>query len=488
MGKKLYKMGENIASKELRMMHDDLCRSQRALQQLYEESWKATSEFKTTFNEIRQAENDTELLRQKYYEMLETRGEYKETDRDEYFEMERKLWSMKDRFIMESQKLAHGNSNYIAHSNQFSEEREKYILSMLEDVDKYYVANTRLSTQKSELETTTGQLGREIASCKDAIAKLTFERNKLLDNEERLRVDLTQSTERGNALSDECDRLGDLEIQLRNTVKDLKDEVSVLTAEIEELSTKTENLTEEVHQYEQQETLLKKEIEQRKKEQKQMEKEIKSLKAKSAELTKQKNNYFERNRRLTQKVAACRMATEKVEEQRDLFKEAFKQIKKEKNEIAQSCEKIKKEKDKFKERYLEMQSERQVVGKHKDRLVAREHRIKQQNEDMTMAHKYLVKELEDLKITYRKSEDRAKKDVKLKQDLRDIIKRLHKEMEEERKRMQKVTKDVKIQTDSDLAFENRDIVVLHAKLKLSQALKERDRALKETKQRQTASR
>ena len=147
-------METTLASKDLRLAYDDLRRSQRELHKLYEDSWRATEEFKTAFNEIQQLENDTEGLRQKYYEMLERQGEYKEADRDEYFEMERKLWNMKDRFIMESQKLAHGNSNYIAYSNKFSVDREKYIHSMLEDVDRYFVANTRLSSQKNDLENT----------------------------------------------------------------------------------------------------------------------------------------------------------------------------------------------------------------------------------------------------------------------------------------------------------------------------------------------
>ena len=59
------------------------------------------------------------------------------------------------------------------------------------------------------------------------------------------------------------------------------------------------------------------------------------------------------------------------------------------------------------------------------------------------------------------------------------IKRLEYQIEEERSKMIKVTKDVRIQTDPDLASENRDIAIQHAKFKMAQALKERDRALKE---------
>lgn len=59
------------------------------------------------------------------------------------------------------------------------------------------------------------------------------------------------------------------------------------------------------------------------------------------------------------------------------------------------------------------------------------------------------------------------------------IKRLHREMEEERKQMIKVTKDIRTQTDPELACENRDSAIQHAKFKMIQALRERDRAVKE---------
>ena len=52
-------------------------------------------------------------------------------------------------------------------------------------------------------------------------------------------------------------------------------------------------------------------------------------------------------------------------------------------------------------------------------------------------------------------------------------------MEEERRRMRKVTRDHKMQTDPDLSSENRDVAIRHAKLKMFQALHERDITIKD---------
>jgi len=41
------------------------------LQQLYDQSRDATFKFKTAFNEVQKKENETEMLRQRYYQMLE---------------------------------------------------------------------------------------------------------------------------------------------------------------------------------------------------------------------------------------------------------------------------------------------------------------------------------------------------------------------------------------------------------------------------------
>lgn len=52
-------------------------------------------------------------------------------------------------------------------------------------------------------------------------------------------------------------------------------------------------------------------------------------------------------------------------------------------------------------------------------------------------------------------------------------------MEEERKKWIKQTRDMRTQTDADLACESRDIAIQHAQFKMKQALRARDRALKE---------
>ncbi|CAK8695040.1 unnamed protein product [Clavelina lepadiformis] len=471
-------MGEHIASQHHRTMFKEIKKSQKEINSLYEQSWEAALKFKAMFNEITKTENETEALRQAYYEMLEAQL-YSEEKRDEYFSLERTLCEIKDEFIAESQKLASRNSTYVAYSKKFSERLEEYVFEILGEVDCFYSSNKQLQNEKTELTKLSSKLGEEVATYKEKINILTKEKNELLSNKAVLEDTCSDYAERESNLRNQRDNLQATEERLCQDISNLKHSVQKLSSNIEDLKETCSNLSSQVAEYEKEQKLLNDDIIRRRKDQKRLKAEIEAFQKQTAELIAQRNNGIKKNRELTIEIDVCRATIEKVEEQRHLFKEAFKQIKKEKMQISLNCERAKKEKETLKGQYMEMQNERAVVGKQKDRLVSKEHRTKEVNQDLTSAHKYLIRELEDLKFSYRKSEERARKDIQVKQGLRDSIKKLHREMEEERRRMQKVTKDVKIQTDSDLACENRDIVILHAKLKTTQALRERDRALVE---------
>ncbi|XP_078490778.1 uncharacterized protein LOC100178015 isoform X1 [Ciona intestinalis] len=470
---------KNLASADHRRIYKELKDSETNLLELYKQSRDATFKFKSSFNEVRKVENETELLRQRYYQMLEKEC-FSEVHRDAYFNNEKLLADIKDMYISDSQKLAHGHSMYIAYNNNYSEKREEYIHSMLEDVDKYYASCHMFKAERDEFKAEAAKLTNEVEKATETISTLIEKKEKLLETSNNLRKECDERLQWGTELRNERDKLLSIEEQMRQNIEGLQSSISDMKNEIGHFKERTHNLTTEVDSCRVEEKRLKYDIVRRQKEQTELRKSIEEYEIRTAELTKQKNDYISRVNELTKEVESCQLKMEKVEEQRDLFKEAFKQVKKEKDEIHQNCEKLKKEKEKFKDQYMEMQNERVLVGKAKDKILSRQFRTAERNQDLSEAHKYLIKELDELRTSFRKAEERARKDLNIKQDLRDTIKRMQREREEEIRKLQKVTKDVRIQTDPDLACENRDIAIQHAKFKMNQALQERDRALKES--------
>nr|XP_039265633.1 myosin heavy chain, clone 203-like [Styela clava] len=469
-----------LQKKEHRDIYQEMRLSQDKLNEHYENIKRLADEMKYSFGNVKQREDETELLRQKYYDMLTTKT-YSEADRDAYFQLEQTARDEKDLYVLESQKLAYKCSTYVVYSYQHSEKREEFLNKLLQNVDKYYVEYENTKKEKSKLNNHCSQLQNEVQECNSTIS--------------RLQNDLRKMEELGNNLEDKCknyelrqkellNEKGILEgknASLTSTLTDTKNRNGNLTQNLSQSINESKRLNEEVEDCNMKISQLNKDIEERKNDQKNLNEKIAYHVENTTELESQLDELKKRSNNMNIELVKNKEELTKIKKHRDIYEQATKQAIKERNKMKEAYDKMKKEKEIMEEQFATMKHDREVVGKEKDRLVSREFRITKRNKELTEDHKFLTREIDELREKYRRADERARKDGSLKQELRDTIKRLHKEMEEERRRMIKVTRDVRIQTDPGLACESRDIAIQHAQFKMKQALKARDQQAVENK-------